>query len=431
MASIKKNTPKNIFVLGLDDFNLKELEMVSEADRYNYQTLLTFDDIFGPDAPGIEKLLEQAREILDNYDKSIDAIIGYWDFPVTSMVPWLCELYNLPAPSFESVIKCEHKYWSRVEQSRAVDEYPGFDGVDPFDANAIEKLTLKYPFWLKPIKATASQLGFLIRSREDFMNAQEIIQKKITGFSGPFNFLLSELSLPDDMKHIDGSYCIAEEIIKGSQCTASGYVHNKKVTVYGIVDSVNYPDSSSFFRYEYPSTLPKKVRRHIAEDSKKVIGQIGLDNSTFNIEYFYDETFDRIWILEINPRMSQSHSYLYRKVDGETNFKIMIDLALGKIPQFPQEKGQFNCAAKFFLRRFYDGKVKKVPAESEIEEIVRAFPGSRIHINVSEGNRLSELARQDSYSFDLAHLFLGAADHYELMDKYHRCREMLDFQFEE
>ncbi len=421
---------KNIFIVGLDEFNLKELEMISGADQYNYEALLTFDDIFGPDAPGIDTLLEKSKERLDHYDGSIDAIIGYWDFPVSSMAPYLSRLYKLPGPDLESVIKCEHKYWSRLEQSRAIDEYPEFAEVDPFDDQAVEKVGLKHPFWLKPIKATGSQLGFIINNKEDFRKAQKIIQDKISWFSGPFNFLLAELSLPGEIRKVDGGYCIAEEIIKGSQCTVSGYVYNNEVTVYGVVDSINYPDSSSFFRYEYPSILPDNVRRRVAEDSIKVIKQIGLDNSTFNIEYFYDETFDRIWILEINPRLSQSHSYVYRKVDGETNLKIMIDLALGNKPEFPSRKGPFNCAAKFFLRRFYDGKVVKIPWENELEEIYRRFPEARIHINAEEGAYLSDLARQDSYSYDLAHIFMGGKDHDELMEKYHQCRQMLDFRFE-
>lgn len=418
-------------MLGLDKFNLKELQLVSGATRYNYETLMTFDEIFGPDAPGIQELLRRAEEILDQYEGSVDGIIGYWDFPVTSMVPCLCEVFDLPGPSLEGVIKCEHKYWSRLEQSRAIDEFPGFEAVDPFDDDAVDTLSIKYPFWLKPVKATASQLGFKIKSREDFLEAQEEIRNKITTFSGPFNFLLSKIALPDEMKDIDGGYCIAEEIIKGSQCTVSGFVNNKKVTVYGIVDSINYPDSSSFFRYEYPSTLPMKVQRRITDNSIKIIEQIGLDNSTFNIEYFYDEAFDRIWTLEVNPRLSQSHSYLYREVDGEPNFKIMIDLALGQTPEFPYRKGRFNCAAKFFLRRFNDAKVTRVPTAAEIQQVKQLIPGTRIDMNAREGIHLSELPRQDSYSYDLAHTFIGASDHYELMDKYHRCVEMLNFCFDE
>ncbi len=392
---------------------------------------MTFDDIFGPQAPGIQELLPKAEEILKNHDGSVDGIIGYWDFPVTSMVPCLCDTFNLPGPNLEGVIKCEHKYWSRLEQSRAIDEYPAFDAVNPFDDDAVNNLSIDYPFWLKPVKATASQLGFKIENRDDFLQAQKVIQENITRFSGPFNFLLSKIELPDSMKDIDGSYCIAEEIIKGSQCTVSGFVHNGKVTVYGIVDSINYPDSSSFFRYEYPSTLPVKVQRRMTEDSIKIIEQIGLDNSTFNIEYFYDEAFDRIWTLEVNPRLSQSHSYLYRVVDGEPNFKLMIDLALGNTPQMPHRNGRFNRAAKFFLRRFKDGKVTRVPGEVEIQQVKELIPGTRIDLNAQTDMRLSDLPRQDSYSYDLAHVFIGASDRDELMDRYHRSVEMLNFCIEE
>ncbi|MFW5801659.1 MAG: ATP-grasp domain-containing protein [Spirochaeta sp.] len=343
----------------------------------------------------------------------------------------LCAEYNVAGPNLRGVIACEHKFWSRLEQSKAIDECPQFEAVDIFDEQAADKISIEYPFWLKPIKATSSQLGFKIQNKEDFLNAQQQIQNGIQFYSENFNYFLHKVPLPEEVKNIDGRYCIAESIIAGHQCTVSGYVHNRKVTVYGIVDSINYPESSSFFRFEYPSVLPEHVQDRITDASIRIIEQIGLDNSTFNIEFYYDETYDRLWALEVNPRLSQSHSYQYRMVDGDTNLKIMIDLSLNTSPDFPYRQGKYARAAKFFYRIFDDGLVTRVPDAKKIAEIEQAIPDTRVDIKVSEGVKLSELSLQDSYSYDLAHIFIAAADRDELLQKYHRCLEMMNIQIEE
>jgi hypothetical protein len=47
-----------------------------------------------------------------------------------------------------------------------------------------------------------------------------------------------------------------------------------------------------------------------------------------------------------------------------------------------------------------------------------------------EGMRLSELKLQDSYSFEVAELFLGARDQKQLLDNYRRAVDVLNFRFE-
>ena len=64
------------------------------------------------------------------FDGRIDAIVGYWDFPVSTLVPILGERYGIRSTSLESVVKCEHKYWSRLEQQKVIDRHPRFGRVD-------------------------------------------------------------------------------------------------------------------------------------------------------------------------------------------------------------------------------------------------------------------------------------------------------------
>ncbi len=50
-------------------------------------------------------------------------------------------------------------------------------------------------------------------------------------------------------------------------------------------------------------------------------------------------------------------------------------------------------------------------------------------INVRPGMRLSELVEQDSYSYDLAWIFVGGADTSELESRYREALELLPFRF--
>lgn len=50
-----------------------------------------------------------------------------------------------------------------------------------------------------------------------------------------------------------------------------------------------------------------------------------------------------------------------------------------------------------------------------------------MQLNVAEGDRLSELHGEDSYSYELAHIYIGAAGQRDLEDKFARCVHALPF----
>ena len=417
---------RNLFVLGIDDFNLRQLRAIRNADNYRFHPLMTVDEVKAHGTFPFQSVLEHARDKLERFDGPIDAIIGYWDFPVTSVVAVLCREFGLPSPRVESVACCEHKYWSRIEQQELVPEMmPRFAAVDPFDDEAANKLDLEFPFWLKPVKSTNSLLSFRVQDRRELDEALSQIRKGIDHIAEAFDAFLSHANLPNAMAEISGRYCIAEALIKGRQCTVSGYVYRGKAHVYGVVDSINYPNGMSFQRYQYPSQLPSAVKTRLREASVTVMEGIGYDQAAFNIEYFYDEDTDSLSLLEINPRISQSHGYLYEQVDGRPNHQIGVELALGEEPCVLRGQGPFGCAAKFHLREFEDGHVERIPSKAELRQIERDHPGTSIDLMVDQGMRLSELIEQDSYSYDMAHIFTAARDQQELLERYEQIVDAL------
>lgn len=420
---------KNIFVIGLDEANLPTLRSVPDADQYRFHPLLTMEELQVGEV-SVPDLIAKAQKILDGFDGSVDAITGYWDFPVSTLVPILSERYGTRSTSLESVVKCEHKYWSRLEQRKVVDEHPRFGRVDLEADDPRPPEGVRFPMWLKPALAYSSELAFGVRDEEEFRAAVAEIRQGIGRVGRPFEYILDQLDLPPEMDGIGGPVCLAEEALSGVQAAVEGYVRDGEVTVYGVLDSVNYPDSSSFLRHQYPSVLPEPVIRRLHDVSERVMRQIGMDGATFSIEYFYDPRTGEVNLLEINPRHSQSHAELFEYVDGVPNHHCMIALALGKDPSLPRGAGPYRTAAKWYYRTFADAVVRDVPSPEDIERIEREIPGVRVHPLPEEGQRLSQLPEQDSYSYEVAHIFTGGDSEEELREKYDRCVAALDLIFQ-
>lgn len=427
----------NIFVVGLDPFNLQLLRSVRNGNNYSFHELLNYDEIAGARRFDMEALLEKARGVLRAFDDEIDAIVGYWDFPTVLMMPILRAEFGLRGPSLESVLMCEHKYLARVEQKRVVpDQVPDFALVDPFDPAVENGIDLDYPYWIKPVKAHSSILGFRIDNLDDLRHALPIIREKIDRFAEPLDVIMGYAQLPGDMARIHGAHCIAEEIIsKGHQCTLEGYVFEGDVQVYGIVDSHRGPNDTSLERYEYPSGLPEPVKERMRESARLVLEDAGFDNSPFNMEFYYHEEDDSLALLEINARISKSHSPIFDKVEGVPHKEVMIDVALGRRPDYPARRGRFAYAAKFMPRLYGerdDAVVTHAPDADTVRGVAERFPGADINLHVQKGMRMGDVSadHRDSYSYELADIFMGADSREALEEDFTALMEALDIRID-
>jgi hypothetical protein len=421
----------DVFVLGLDPANLETMGSLPHLAQYRFHPLLSVDELQHGDID-IAALLQKAREQLNAFDGTVDAIVGYWDFPVSSMVPILCQEHGLRSASLESIVKCEHKYWSRLEQQKVTDAHPRFGLVDLAVETPAPPSNVRFPFWMKPVKSFSSQLAFKVEDEEQFQQAVAESREGIGRLGEPFEYVLGRLDLPPEVAEAGGQACLAEEALTGERAATEGYVLDGKPHVYGVLDSIPYTGHSSFLRHQYPSQLPRRVQDRLVDVSERIMHQIGLDSATFSVEFFCDADTGDVSILEINPRHSQSHAELFELVDGVPNHHCMLSLALGHDPELPQGKGDYGVAALYYHRAFSDGVVRRAPSAERVEEIQRDFPGVVIHPVRSEGERLSaaELGK-DSYSFELAEVVVAGRDLRDMEDKYERCVEALGYEIAE
>ncbi len=423
---------KNIFVLGMNDFNRRKLNTLPEAESYRFHELLTFKESHGSSHYDIDRLMEKSIKRTASFDGPVDAILGFWDFPISIMQTILAERFGTAGTSPQSVLLCEQKLWSRIRQREVIPEMvPDFAGFNPFDENPRESIDLDYPFWVKPVKAFAGHLGFRVESDGDFDRAVRRIRRRVERFSKPFYRLLEYTDPPAGFVRDDPRFCIAESIIGGSQCTLEGYAFQGDIDMHGIIDSHRFPSSSSFSHYQYPSELPEGVHRRMRRAAKAIMSHVGFENSAFNIEFFWDKKSDDIKLLEINPRISQSHADLFHKVDGVSNHRIALAVNIGKHPDLPFREGPYEVAGKFFVRHFTNGIVRSAPGEEEVAEVREEIPDTYVELLAEKGQELEDLDYQDSYSYKLAIIYLGGDSREDLQRKFKKARDILGYDIED
>lgn len=418
----------NVVVLGLDDTNMELLKRVPDVDRYEFHPLMSITDMQSHEDIRIAEILETAESRIAAFDGDVHAIVGFWDFPVSTIVPVLCERFGLRGASLDAVLRCEHKYWSRLVQRDVIDEYPPFAVVDLDEPRLAAEVG--YPCWLKPVKSFSSKLAFEVTDDDGFTAAIEELRAGIGTVGEPFEYLLDQVDLPPEIAEVGGQAALAERALSGDRAAVEGYVRDGEIVVYGVLDSLVYPGVASFLRHQYPSQQPDWLCARLADVSRRVIAGTGLDNTTFSIEYFCDPETGEINLLEINPRHSQAHAELFEHVDGFPNHEYMVRVALGEEPS-PKGDGEYAISARWYLRRFTDAVLLRGPAEDEIAAVERDLDGVRVYRKAPDGGRLSEGRYADSYSYELAEIIVGADDEKSLTDKYERCVDALRFEFAE
>ncbi|WP_010549396.1 ATP-grasp domain-containing protein [Brachybacterium paraconglomeratum] len=422
---------KNIFVLGLTDVQRRELETVRNAEDLAFHGVLDYETLVNTTDLDFDQLLHDARAELDAFDGSIDAIIAHWDFPVSVLATVLAAENGLPAPSLESLLKSEHKYWSRLEQQRCIPEcVPGVAAFDPFDDDALATIGLDFPFWVKPVKAHSSALGFKVEDEAQFAAALEEIREHIGEIGDAFNQVLRRVALPAELEGAGGNSCLAEQFVEGTQVAPEGTMFRGEYHVHGVFDMHKDEAGTSFSRLDYPaSSVPEPVQQRMIDLTERYLRQVGYDDGCFNSEFMWDREQDQLWLIEVNTRISQSHSDLFAKVDGSSNHEVAIDIALGEKPRMPHREGEFATAAQCMLFHDEDAVVTRVPSAEDKAELARRWPGTLLTLQVAEGDRLSELPGQDSYRFILGKLYIGADSTEQLVERYREIAAEIPFEF--
>ena len=288
---------KKVLLIAPTSREFKELPAI--ADALNCQLFTEdfagdfFDDLLAGDnnrgAKNLEifTLIERAIDRYRRIDLSgVTSAVGYPGMPVAAII---AARFNLTGPGVDRVLLCEHKYYCRVAQQALVPHATAqFQLIDPNEPDSTVD-GFGFPFFLKPVKSC-----FSINANR--VCSQEMLRRQVKSGLLPQNFLkpLNDLIRAYTDFPLDASYLLAESLLEGTQVSLEGYVFRGRVHTLGIVDSIMYPGTMCFKRFEYPSRLPEDVQNRIAKIAETLINGIGYDNALFNVEFMYDEATDKI-----------------------------------------------------------------------------------------------------------------------------------------
>lgn len=347
--------------------------------------------------------------------------VGYSsDYPGNPVSVLIAQQAGLIAPDPQLILTLHHKYYSRELQKRHVPHAIPDYALIHFDGTGKDTHGLTYPFFIKPVKSYLSMCAYAVHSQD---HLHEILcdMEMPPMFIEPFNYLLERYcALP-----FDGYHMIAESFLHGDQVTLEGYIFNGKCTIVGITDSIMYPGTISFERFEYPSRMPVHIQERMEAITHQLIAGLKLDNTMFNIEFMYDQEKDLVSIIEVNPRMAHQFADLYEKVDGTNGYEIMLALAVGIEPVFKRGQGEFACAASFVMRVFENMRVVRMPTSQDIAKIQQEQTDARIELYAVEGACLDE-NDQDVQSYKYAIVNIGGKNHQDLTSRYEQCKDMLN-----
>jgi biotin carboxylase len=349
----------------------------------------------------------------------IAAVITSDDYPGSALAAAIAKRLGLPGPEPEIALICQHKYLSRRAQAEHVPEaVPPFALIDIADPAALPA-DLAFPLFVKPVKsffsigaeriASASELAAILprwAAFDQFFLPLERMLQRYTGVS------------------IGTKRLIAEELLKGEQVTVEGYAFAGTVGIMGVVDSVMFPGTLAFSRFDYPSHLPDPVQARMEEIAKTLMQGLGFDNGLFNIEMMYDAEADLISIIEINPRMASQFADLYEKVDGTNTYTVLLDIAQGRAPRLRRRQGRYAFAASCVLRSFEDYVVAALPSDADLARLAQSYPDLRIELHATVGRKLSD-EFQDGKSYRYGILNLGGDDLADVLAQCESCCESL------
>ncbi len=367
-----------------------------------------------------KQYLKTLHRLADQH--GVTFLFNAYDYPGCIYTSVLAQERNLSAPPLDAILTCQHKYYSRKAQQKYVPEAtPHFAIVSKEHLDDVKKLS--FPLFVKPVKSYLSAFARPVYSMQE-------LQQYLENVHIPKEFLISfdwAVKNYSDFEY-DGSYFIAEQMLKGRQVTLEGYVFDGEVGLIGIVDSVMLPGTISFERFVYPSSLPQEVQEKMFDISARFVKGIGLDMSLFNIEFMYDDDTGDIYIIEINPRMAAQFCDLFAMVNGASNYDVLYDIVRGKKPN-AYTGGSFDVAASLVCRQKEDQRVLHVPTEWDLQKAQCRFPELKYYPWIGTGNKLSDVL-QDGTSYVYCWIHLGAQDRDELEKKYAESKELLPFRFE-
>jgi biotin carboxylase len=324
--------------------------------------------------------------MVERYRGRIDAVFSSNEQFGALAAALIAQRLGLPGASPESLLCAQHKYEARLRlREAAPDLCPRFELI-PYTIDLAAARRLRYPLFVKPVKATFSVLARRCDTPEQLIEhlrfapwEKHIIRRLIE----PHNQALQRFP----QFRIDSQHLIVEEVLEGRQLNVDGYLHEGRVHLLGVTDEIMYPGTLAFQRFDYPAPLGAALRRRLQEAAQRVLPAIGLDHGFFNLEFFVDPDGGALKLIEINPRLAAQLAQFHEWVLGVDAYELGFAMALGRPLPVPR-RARFGAAASFVWRSFDGSSCPRLPTRQDRAWLAREYPEARLETYAKKGASL-------------------------------------------
>lgn len=318
----------------------------------------------------------------------------------------LCEEFGFPGPSIESVFLCIHKYYARRCEPAPI-------RCDAIDLDDGEPAIASYPCYLKPPWLNLGILGFKLESPHDLRRALAVVRRDYGAWAPlyvPFFRRYVDLQkYPLADRHI----MLVEEFVEGPQVTVDGWVYRQRPYVWAITDTNTYPGTRVIDNFSLPSRHPAHIQAQLTRRAAEAIGNVGLDNGFFNIEFWCHG--DSVTLTEINGRAATCFYNLYRRCLGRCIYEAGLTLACGRNPA-PPGPGVRKVGGQFNFITFAEDRAEN------LFDFARARTVPQLTLYFSEGEWVKQVSE---FGIVLAQLDLFGDSYEEIRAEANRLRRLL------
>jgi biotin carboxylase len=342
----------------------------------------------------------------------------------------LAEKMGWPGTSAKAVAACQHKLYAREVLEKVAPEANAKFTRLPCAYGEDVPPDLQYPVFVKPVKAAFSVLAQIVRSREELQAFTRfgpyelwVIKHLVRPFEEVCERLLPGAGTAHSM--------MLEEPVRGLQYSLDGVAFGGEIKPLGVVDSIMYPGTQAFMRFDYPSRLPQAAQAQALDVAKKFLNAVGFTYGMFNMEFFYDAATQTLKVIEFNPRMASQFSDLYQRVDGINLHAMALELAYGRDPWALERAPSTAGAASSFVYRVFDERanhlpqrIPAMPQAAQITQLQSAFPDHLLLQFPKAGHSLArDFKWLGSYRYGILHL--SGRDAQDLQERCQRASGIL------
>jgi hypothetical protein len=393
------------------EFHFEGFDLFSFPDNAR---LFTFDAL-----AFVEKIVARYR------DRGLDAVVTSDEQFGPFLASLIAARLALPHSELAAVLTIQHKYYARQAFERIAPEANARFGLLRRGFDKPDEVPLPYPLYVKPAKAAFSVLARRVESFEELHRhtrfgrfERAIIERLVRPFA---QVMRAHSSMTEDPFSM-----VVEEVARGAQVTANGFVRDGRVTMLGTVDSIMYPGTDQFQRFQYPSSLPPADLERVDALATRLIEGLGFRHGMFNTEMRIDPASGALRVIETNPRAAGQFYDLFERVDGYSPFDAMLALHCGGEPVVKRGEGRERHAASFVLRDLAGEGLGRWPSARDVESLAARHPEGHVMVYRKRG---ADLAREMKWlgSYRYCVFNTGGATQDEMFASFERLVRDIDF----